>query len=134
MSRLPIFHLAFPVKDISSTKEFYIDKLGLRLSLEEPKRVMIDFYGHQAVAHVYPQDVPSEPRMYPRHFGVVLDEVGEWEACLDRARKAKVEFFSEPFIRFQNTEREHRTFFLKDPSQNLLEFKWYRSKDKILSE
>jgi uncharacterized protein len=133
MPDLPVFHIAFPVKDIVSTKKFYIDKLGFRLALEEPKRMMIDFYGHQAVAHVSEQDIPAEVHMYPRHFGVVFDELKQWEQCLARARKVKLDFFSEPFARFPDTPREHRTFFLKDPSLNLLEFKWYRSGDKIMN-
>jgi len=132
---LPVFHIAFPVKDIPSTKEFYIDRLGYRLGLEEPKRLLFDFHGHQAVAHLaQPDELPKEVHMYPKHFGVCFETKEEWEVCLKKAEEAKVDFFQKPFARFPNTEREHRTFFIKDPSLNLLEFKWYYSKDKVLSK
>ena len=122
----PIFHLAFPVKDIDSTINFYHDKLGLRIDLIEKERCIIDFFGHQAVAHVSEKDVPSRVSMYPRHFGVILDDekqFDEFHACV---AKAGVTFFERLFVRFQKTSREHKTFFLKDPSNNLIEFKWYR--------
>lgn len=36
-----------------------------------------------------------------------------------------VEFFAKPFERFSGTSEMHVYFFLEDPSNNLLEFKYY---------
>ena len=119
----PIFHLAFPVKDIDSTINFYHDKLGLRIDLIEKERCIIDFFGHQVVAHVSEKDVPSRVSMYPRHFGVILDDEKKFDEFHVRVGKAGVSFFERLFVRFQKTPREHKTFFLKDPSNNLIEFK-----------
>jgi uncharacterized protein len=125
-SNLPIFHLAFPVKDISSTLEFYRDRLQLPVDLVEERRCIINLFGHQAVAHVSDKDIPESVSMYPRHFGVILDTEEMYDKFLARARTSGVQFFKNDFSRFPGTPRAHRTFFLQDPSNNLLEFKWYR--------
>ena len=124
--RSSIFHLAFPVKDVDSTLVFYRDKLGLRIDLIETQRCIIDFFGHQAVAHVSEKDVPARVSMYPRHFGVILDDEKQFDELHKRVHKSGLPFFERLFVRFQKTPREHKTFFLKDPSNNLIEFKWYR--------
>ncbi|HCM42443.1 MAG TPA: VOC family protein [Candidatus Omnitrophota bacterium] len=122
----PIFHLAFPVKDVESTTSYYRDKLGFRIDLVEPERCIIDFFGHQAVAHVSLKDVPARVSMYPRHFGVILDDEKQFDEFHARLTASNADFFQRLFVRFQGTPREHKTFFLKDPSNNLIEFKWYR--------
>lgn len=43
----------------------------------------------------------------------------------------KLNFYSEPFIRFEDRPEEHRTFFLIDPSNNLLEFKYYKKQEMM---
>jgi extradiol dioxygenase family protein len=46
------FHLAFPVRDLDSTRRFYLDVLGCPQGREK-KGEWIDFslFGHQIVAH-----------------------------------------------------------------------------------
>lgn len=122
----PIFHLAFPVKNIESTLVFYRDLLGLRIDLIESGRCIIDFFGHQAVAHVSEKDVPPRVSLYPRHFGVILDDERQFDEFHLRLERNGISFFERLFVRFSGTPREHKTFFLKDPSNNLIEFKWYR--------
>lgn len=132
-SSISIFHLAFPVMDVESTVDFYRDQLGFQISLIEENRCIINFSGHQLVAHKSPEDIAQEVSMYPRHFGIILDELEDFEALLDKAKAANIEFFQEDFMRFPETERAHRSFFLKDPSNNLLEFKWYKNPKLIFT-
>lgn len=127
----PVFHLAFPVKNVESTVSYYRDNLGFRINLIEPERCIIDFFGHQAVAHVSLKDVPSRVSMYPRHFGVILDDEKQFDEFHARLIASNTDFFQRLFVRFQGTPREHKTFFLKDPSNNLIEFKWYRDTSLI---
>ncbi len=127
----PIFHLAFPVKDVESTVSYYRDALGFRIDLIEAGRCIIDLFGHQAVAHVSEKDVPARVAMYPRHFGVILDDEKQFEAFHARAAASGIDFFQRLFVRFEGTPREHKTFFLKDPSNNLIEFKWYRDSSLV---
>ena len=127
----PIFHLAFPVRDVQETVGFYRDRLGFSVDLIEKHRCIISIGGHQAVAHLSPADVPQKVAMYPRHFGMIFDREEEFDVFLRRALDQKLPFFEEHFRRFAGTPREHRTFFWADPSNNLLEFKWYLRSDLI---
>lgn len=122
----PIFHLAFPIRDVKETVGYYRDQLGLRVDLIEDKRCIIDFWGHQAVAHVSEKDIPERAALYPRHFGIIFDDEKQFDGFYAHLQKKEVVFFERLFVRFEKTPREHKTFFLKDPSNNLLEFKWYR--------
>ena len=46
------FHLAFPIKDIETTKSFYSNFLGCDIGREDKKWVDFNFFGHQLSAHV----------------------------------------------------------------------------------
>jgi len=50
----------------------------------------------------------------------------EFDQVLERAKAANLVFFKEPFIRFEGRFDEYHAFSLKDPSNNLVEFKFYR--------
>ena len=128
---LPVFHLAFPVRDVDSTVRYYRDQLGLRVDLIESDRCIIDFFGHQAVAHVSEKDIPARVSLYPRHFGVILESEKEFDDFFFRIQSTGVAFFERLFVRFEKTPREHKSFFLKDPSNNLIEFKWYRDSSMV---
>lgn len=129
-----IFHLSFPVRDIESTKEFYVLGLGCRIGRQSSVAMMLDFYGHQLVAHVTNDLEPQQPSIYPRHFGLVCQSEEEWNEWRDRAQNNRLTFFREPHRRFSGTPLEHLTFFLKDPSHNLLEFKFYLNAKAIFGE
>ncbi len=63
--------------------------------------------------------------MYPRHFGVTFVDKDRFDELYERALKNQAPLFKEMFVRFKGKREEHHTFFLKDPSNNLLEFKYY---------
>ncbi len=129
-----IFHLSFPVRDIESTKEFYILGLGCRIGRQSSVAMMLDFHGHQLVAHVTADLEAPQPSIYPRHFGLVCQSEEEWNEWRDRAQQNQLPFFREPKRRFPGTPLEHLSFFLKDPSHNLLEFKYYLNPNAIFGE
>ncbi len=129
-----IFHLSFPVRDIASTKEFYEEGLGCGVGRQSAVAIMLDFHGHQIVAHVTDNLGPPQPNIYPRHFGLVCQSEEEWNQWRDRAQKNGLPFFRDPHRRFTGTPLEHLTFFLTDPSQNLLEFKYYLNANAIFGE
>lgn len=124
------FHLAIPVKDLTLTKNFY-SKLGLSFGREAENFLVINFFEHQVVAHLSPQDCPEKANIYPRHFGLVINNKEELEKIYKKAKESQLEFFEDMFVRYEDKAEEHRTFFLKDPSNNLLEFKWYKDQQKI---
>jgi hypothetical protein len=122
---MDVFHLAIPSRDLDESETFYIGGLGCRLARRYDDRITIDFFGDQVVCHLAPDDIDSEPRMYPRHFGVTFRLRGDFELVLQRAIDQGLEFFREPFDRFAGRPEKHSTFFLRDPSNNLVEFKHY---------
>ncbi|MFC3040450.1 VOC family protein [Virgibacillus xinjiangensis] len=119
-----VFHLAIPCKDLDETAEFY-QKLGCKLARRYDDRVTFDFFGDQVVCHLSPHQIDEQPKMYPRHFGITFLDREEYEETLEYAIKEELPFFKKPMIRFEGKREEHLTFFLIDPSNNLLEFKYY---------
>lgn len=129
-----LFHLAFPVKNITQTKEFYVEGLGCQIGRENPKAIVLNFYGHQIVAHVIQEDIIAQNGIYPRHFGLIFTEEGDWQLLLERIQQKQIKFYQLPKIRFTGKATEHRTFFLEDPFFNILEFKFYHHSAAIFGE
>ncbi len=77
---MPPFHLAFPVHDLSAARAFYGDLLGCPEGRSSEDWVDFDFFGHQIVAHLAPDQCGLtgtsgvDGKQVPvRHFGLVLD-------------------------------------------------------------
>jgi extradiol dioxygenase family protein len=126
---IPRFHLAFPVRDIAEARAFYGGLLGCPEGRSAEDWVDFDFYGHQVVAHLAPDECghrstnPVDGEDVPvRHFGALLT-LPQWEVLAERLRAAGTRFIIEPQIRFKGLPGEQATMFLLDPSGNALEFK-----------
>ncbi|WP_078595144.1 VOC family protein [Evansella clarkii] len=119
-----IFHLAVPCADLDATADFY-EKLGCRIARRYEDRVTLDFFGDQVVCHLSPDEIDEKPKMYPRHYGITFLNKEEFDRCLEAAQEQELPFFQTPMVRFKGKQEEHITFFLIDPSNNLLEFKYY---------
>lgn len=129
-----LFHLAFPVHDLVAAKQFYVDGLGCVLGRESSTAVTFGLAGNQLIAHLSTESILPQKGVYPRHFGLVLTLEEEWQALADRATAKGLTFYQQPRRRFPGTRIEHLTFFLEDPSRNLLEFKHYRHDSAIFGE
>ena len=127
-----LFHLAFPAHDVALAKRFYVDGLGCTLGRESSHAVTFGLAGHHLVAHVTTEPLQRQQGIYPRHFGLVFLSKDSWEQFLTRAQAHKLLFYQQPRVRFPGTRIEHHTFFLEDPSGNLLEFKHYAHESAIL--
>ncbi|MBI3803686.1 MAG: VOC family protein [Nitrospirae bacterium] len=128
-----LFHLAFPLDDLEEAKRFYVDGLGCTLGRESPRAITLELAGHQLVGHLAPA-VAGQKGIYPRHFGLIFKTEAGWQALVDRAQAKGLRFYQSPRRRFEGSRLEHATFFLEDPSHNLLEFKWYRYESAIFGE
>jgi extradiol dioxygenase family protein len=128
-----LFHLAFPTHDLEAAKRFYVDGLGCTLGRKSSRAVTFGLAGHQLVAHVADQS-QSQRGIYPRHFGLVFLSKASWQELADRAKAKGLSFYQQPRVRFPGTRIEHHTFFLQDPSHNLLEFKHYTHESAIFGE
>ena len=122
-----LFHLAIPCRNLDEASSFYVGLLGAREARRYPDRVTLDFFGMQLVCHLDPEAVVAEPTIYPRHFGLTFGQRSDFERLLEGLRLAGSPFFREPFRRFEGMHEEHTTFFLCDPSNNLIEFKHYEN-------
>jgi extradiol dioxygenase family protein len=133
MTASALFHLAFPVSDIPTAKTFYVDGLGCRAGRETANSLILNLYGHQIVAHKT-QNLAPQSSIYPRHFGLVFSRESDWEMLLNRAISHSLKFHQTEKRRFPGSPLEHRTFFLEDPSFNLLEFKYYCHESAIFGQ
>ena len=129
-----LFHLAFPVHDLAAAKRFYVEGLGCVLGRESATAMTLGLAGHQLVAHLSTDEIHRQKGIYPRHFGLVLSLETDWQVLADRAKARGLTFYQQPRHRYCGTKIEHRTFFLEDPSGNLLEFKHYTHESAIFGE
>jgi uncharacterized protein len=119
-----VFHLAIPVRDLDETQSFYVEQLGCKLARRYPDRVTLDFFGDQLVCHLS-DEWDQDPDLYPRHFGVTFRHRDDFDRLLALARRRCIPFLRDVQSRFEGLVEEHLTFVLRDPSNNLLEFKHY---------
>lgn len=139
MSKIAPFHLAFPVNDLNKSHEFYTEILGCSTGRTSDHWIDFNFFGHQVVAHLKPEETGSShtsevdgDNVPVRHFGVIL-EWGDWESLAERLKSKNISFIIEPHIRFKNTSGEQATMFFSDPSGNALEFKAFKDKSQIFA-
>ena len=133
------FHLAFPVYDIDATRRFYAEVLGCDIGRQAERWIDFDFFGHQLSAHLTTRE--SQPLVSneddrqavpARHFGVVLPPL-QWDQLVARLTQQAIDFYIEPYTRFAGQVGEQRTFFIKDPSDNYLEFKSFPDQTAIFT-
>lgn len=136
---IPPFHLAFPVHDLELARSFYGGFLGCPEGRSSPDWIDFNFYGHQIVAHLSPEQTGAAQRnavdghgVPVRHFGVVLS-MEEWEQAAARLTEAGVDFIIKPYIRFKGEPGEQATMFFLDPSQNAIELKAFAKLESLFA-
>lgn len=136
---MPPFHLAFPVNDLAAARDFYGGLLGCLEGRSSDQWVDFDFFGHQIVAHLAPDECAEEEKsdvdgkqVPVRHFGLVLD-MQTWARLADRLT-GKVEFVIEPYTRFKGEPGEQATMFFRDPSGNAIELKAFADMERLFAK
>ncbi len=134
---LPRFHLAFPVRDLAEARAFYGGLLGCPEGRSSADWIDFDFYGHQIVAHLSPDEAGHRntssvdgEQVPVRHFGAILT-LAQWDEMAAKLKAAGTKFVIEPQIRFKGEPGEQATLFFLDPSGNALEFKAFAD-DKMV--
>jgi uncharacterized protein len=134
------FHVAFPVHDLALARAFYGETLGCPEGRSADDWVDFNFFGHQIVAHLAPEETRQVQRntvdshgVPVRHFGIVLP-MAEWEALASRLRAKGVPFLIEPHIRFKEQPGEQATMFFLDPSGNALEIKAFSDITRLFAK
>ena len=137
---IPLFHLAFPVDDLAKARAFYGELLGCPEGRSSDEWVDFDFYGHQIVAHLAPDEVGHRAtsavdgdHVPVRHFGAILS-MSEWESLAQKLKQADTRFIIEPHVRFVGEVGEQSTMFFLDPSGNALEIKAMANPDNLFAK
>lgn len=140
MSTIQPFHLAFPVNDLEAARTFYGVVLGCEEGRSSDKWIDFNFFGHQLVAHLAPEECGSvassevDGHQVPaKHFGVVLT-MQDWHDLAERLRKTELKFIIEPQIRFKGRVGEQATMFFLDPAGNALEFKAFEDPTQLFAK
>lgn len=131
------FHFAFKVKDIESTRAFYIDLLDCREGRSTESWIDFDFFGHQLSAHIS-NHIPEQDycgmvdgvAVPIPHFGCLIP-VEDFEKVRLILEEANIPFIVKPQIRYQGLKGEQRTMFIQDFSGNPIEFKAFKNKEEI---
>ena len=119
-----VCHIAIPCKDITAAISFYSDKLGCSLAREKKDRATFNFFGDQLVCHLSPKHCPQKVNFYPYHYGITFSNEKDFNNLINKLRRSGVEILNEE-IRFKEKPDAHKTFFIADPSNNVIEFKYY---------
>lgn len=131
------FHLAFPIKNLQSTKEFYVNLLGCSIGRKSSNWMDFNFFGHQLTAQVNPEAVCSFPfyrsdkNAFPfYHFGAVLTWK-DWHEMEVKLKERGIAFLIEPKTVFGGEVGEQKTMFVEDPNGYPIEFKTFEKDDSL---
>ena len=133
------FHLAFPVDNLDTTREFYTNVLGCKEGRSSDRWIDFDLYGHQVVAHLvdFMEKTETNPvdgdEVPASHFGVILT-MEDWNSLSSRLKESGQEFIIEPHIRFKGESGEQATMFFLDPCGNAIEFKAFNDDKQIFAK
>lgn len=135
-----LFHLAFPVHDLKSARQFYTGILECEEGRSSECWIDFNLYGHQIVTHLAPESagvmaenhVDADHVPVP-HFGIVLP-MEDWKALSVKLKGKGVKFIIEPKIRFEGEVGEQATMFFLDPSGNALEFKGFNDFSQVFAK
>jgi extradiol dioxygenase family protein len=133
------FHYAFKVKDIETTRQFYVNILGCEEGRSTEHWIDFNFFGNQLSAHVS-NNIPEADycgkvdgiKVPVPHFGCLLDPP-QFVEIQKRLENADVEFVVKPYTRYEGQTGEQQTMFVFDFSGNPLEFKSFSDEKEIFS-
>ena len=127
------------MRDLAEARAFYGSLLGCPEGRSSAEWVDFDFFGHQIVAHLSPNEAGHKEHNHVdgeqvpvRHFGAILS-MPAWKELAAKLTDAGTRFIIEPQIRFAGLPGEQATFFFLDPSGNALEFKAFHDDSAIFA-
>jgi extradiol dioxygenase family protein len=134
------FHYAFKVKDIASTRKFYIDILGCLEGRFTDSWIDFDFFGHQLSAHVSNNLPPLDYcgtvdgiRVPIPHFGCIVS-FKQFDEIQKKLEANSIKFIVKPSKRYEGQVGEQLTMFIIDFSENPIEFKAFKDESEIFAK
>jgi extradiol dioxygenase family protein len=132
------FHLAYNVRDLDATRQFYGGVLGCVEGRSTQTWVDYSFFGHQISLHLgepFKTEATGKvgAHLVPMpHLGVVL-AIDDWKALAKRLEGQDVEFVIPPSLRFEGEPGEQATMFFLDPAGNPIEVKGFKDMTKVFA-
>lgn len=134
---MSIFHYAFKVKDLNTTRKFYIDILGCEEGRSTETWIDFNFFENQLSAHLsdnfpkldYCGKVDGVSVPIP-HFGCLL-KIEEFKKIQRKFEEENIEFVVKPQKRYEGKIGEQLTMFVFDFSGNPLEFKAFSDTSEV---
>ncbi len=121
-----IAHAAIPCRDVQEAADWYARVIGASPVRILEDRVTLSVGGVlQLVCHLDPERLEAAPQPYPRHVGLTLLRMADYEGLKRHIEAVGQPYFVHPLTRFPLNRHEHQSFMLLDPSGNVIEFKWY---------
>lgn len=121
-----IAHVAIPCRDLDEAEKWYSEVIGAQPVRKLKDRVTFSVGGVlQLVCHLERRQVEANPRAYPRHVGLTMLDMADFHRMRDHILGLDVQWLIKPSPRFANSDHEHETFMIVDPSGNAVEFKCY---------
>ena len=82
---------------------------------------------------IHPENIDNAENRFK--FSRMCDQIGidqpKWKELSEIIINKEIEFLIKPKVRFKDSYGEQGTFFISDPSGNVLEFKTFRNDDDI---
>lgn len=132
-----MFHYAFKITDIASTRRFYVDILGCKEGRSTEHWIDFDFFGHQLSAHISDNIPPLDYcgkvdgiEVPIPHFGCILS-IEQFKKVQRRLEENNIEFIVQPNLRYAGKTGEQWTMFVLDFSHNPIEFKAFTNPDEV---
>ncbi len=131
------FHYAFKIKDIASTRAFYVGLLGSEEGRSTEHWIDFNFFGHQLSAHI--SDQIPEPDYCGKvdgvkvpipHFGCLLT-LTQFNEIKEKLLSANIQFLVAPQLRYEGKTGEQWTLFALDYSNNPIEFKAFTNEAEV---
>ena len=131
------FHFAFKIKDIPSTRKFYVDIMGCEEGRSSDTWIDFNVFGHQLSAHIS-ENIPANDycgkvdgvSVPIPHFGCLLS-AAQFNDVRERLEKANIEFIVKPQVRYPGQAGEQWTMFVLDYSGNPIEFKSFKDEAEV---
>ena len=131
------FHMSLPCLSVKETRRFYAN-IGASFGRSTQNWVDVNFYGHQITfikAEKFNFNSPNyvfEGKILPSfHFGIILDPE-TWQTIYGKLEERQLDLVTESTF-LKNQVGEHRSFFVKDPNDYLLEFKSFKDSNDLFN-
>lgn len=133
------FHLALPCADITETRAFYEETLGMPIGRNAKKWMDVNLFGNQITFtnagdfnFVFKDYRLGEHILPSFHFGVIVDQ-DHWGRLYKRLFTDKNLDVTMEVSFMEEKVGEHLSFFIKDPNGYMIEFKSFKNKGEIFT-